>query len=143
VLQVVSVKLAKHVVKNQEKLIAGIGNVTAVEDDLQVRHHTLFVKGTLLLGSSSAVDDLASRKKSTLPVPLQFNHLHVLSLEDSSVQAAYTIIQSSRTQLKLAAEEVQSQIKVVAYTRKKQSYMTALEACTKIKKAKDLPALLK
>ena len=37
VLQVVSVKLAKHVVKNQEKLIAGISNVTAVEDDLQVR----------------------------------------------------------------------------------------------------------
>jgi hypothetical protein len=35
-LQVVSVKLAKHVVKNHDKLIAGISNVTSVEDDLQV-----------------------------------------------------------------------------------------------------------
>jgi hypothetical protein len=36
VLQVVSVKLAKHVVKNHDKLIEGISNVTSVEDDLQV-----------------------------------------------------------------------------------------------------------
>lgn len=35
-MQVVSVKLAKHVVKNQDKLIAGITNVIEVEDDLKV-----------------------------------------------------------------------------------------------------------
>lgn len=34
--QVVSVRLARHVLKNQDKLIAGITNVTEVEDDLKV-----------------------------------------------------------------------------------------------------------
>lgn len=37
-LQVVSVRLARHVVKNQEKLIEGINNVTLVEDDLKVTY---------------------------------------------------------------------------------------------------------
>jgi hypothetical protein len=35
-LQVVGVRLAKQVQKQQEKLIAGITNVTHVEDDLKV-----------------------------------------------------------------------------------------------------------
>jgi hypothetical protein len=35
--QVVGVRLAKHVLRNQDKLIAGITNVTLVEDDLKVR----------------------------------------------------------------------------------------------------------
>jgi hypothetical protein len=34
--QVVGMRLAKHVLKEQEKLIAGITNVTQVEDDLKV-----------------------------------------------------------------------------------------------------------
>lgn len=37
VLQVVSMQLAQHVLQNQDKLIAGITNVTLVEDDLKVR----------------------------------------------------------------------------------------------------------
>lgn len=35
--QVVSMRLAKHVLKNQDKLIAGITSVTHVEDDVKVR----------------------------------------------------------------------------------------------------------
>lgn len=35
-LQVVSMRLAQHVLKNQDKLIAGITGVTHVEDDVKV-----------------------------------------------------------------------------------------------------------
>jgi hypothetical protein len=43
----------------------------------------------------------------------------------------------------MAAEDVQQQIQVVSATRKKQRYMTVLEAASKIRRAKELPALLK
>eukprot|EP00879_Flechtneria_rotunda_P015646 GHRR01016368.1.p1 GENE.GHRR01016368.1~~GHRR01016368.1.p1 ORF type:complete len:341 (+),score=74.85 GHRR01016368.1:238-1260(+) len=85
--EVVGVRLAKHVVKNQDKLVAGITNVAEVEDDLR---------------------------------------------------AAHVICQGSRAQLRMAADEVQRQIKVITCTRKKQACMEVLEAVSKIKRIKDL-----
>jgi hypothetical protein len=35
--QVVGMRLARHVLKNQDKLVAGITSVTHVEDDVKVR----------------------------------------------------------------------------------------------------------
>lgn len=38
-LQVVGMRLARHVLKNQDKLIAGITSVTHVEDDVKVGYN--------------------------------------------------------------------------------------------------------
>ncbi|WIA16240.1 hypothetical protein OEZ85_012951 [Tetradesmus obliquus] len=90
--EVVGVRLAKQVQKQQEKLIAGITNVTHVEDDLK---------------------------------------------------AAHVICKGTRSQLRMAAEDVQRQIKIITTTCKKQAYMEVLEVANKMKKIQDLQQALR
>lgn len=49
----------------------------------------------------------------------------------------------SRAQLRVAAEEVQRQIKIITSTRKKQHSMEVLDVLSRVKKVKDLPAALR
>lgn len=58
-------------------------------------------------------------------------------------QATCVMVQAARQQLRMAAEEVSSQIMVVGATRKKQRLMGALELASRVKAAKDLHAQLK
>ena len=53
------------------------------------------------------------------------------------------MVQAARQQLRMAAEEVSSQIMVVGATRKKQRLMGALELVCRVKAAKDLHTQLK
>lgn len=53
-------------------------------------------------------------------------------------QAANVICHGTRSQLKVAAEEVQRQIKVITCTRKKQACMEVLEVLCKVKRVQDL-----
>lgn len=53
------------------------------------------------------------------------------------------VCQGSRQQLRMAAEEVQRQIKIITSTRKKQHSMEVLDVLSRVKKVKDLPAALR
>jgi hypothetical protein len=59
------------------------------------------------------------------------------------LQAAYVMCRGSRAQLRVAAEEVQRQIKIITSTRKKQHNMEVLDVLSRVKKVKDLPAALR
>jgi hypothetical protein len=59
------------------------------------------------------------------------------------LQAAYVMCRGSRAQLRVAAEEVQRQIKIITSTRKKQHSMEVLDVLSRVKKVKDLPAALR
>lgn len=59
------------------------------------------------------------------------------------LQAAYVVCQGSRAQLRMAADEVQRQIKIITSTRKKQRSMEVLDVLSRVKKVKDLPAALR
>jgi hypothetical protein len=59
------------------------------------------------------------------------------------MQAAFVMVQASRQQLRMAAEEVAAQMQVVGATRKKQRLMGALELASRVKQARDLHHSLK
>lgn len=67
----------------------------------------------------------------------------LLPLFSTSLQAAHVICKGTRSQLRMAAEDVQRQIKVITTTRKKQAYMEVLEVANKMKKVQDLQQALR
>jgi hypothetical protein len=64
-------------------------------------------------------------------------------LDVYSAQAAHVICKGTRLQLRMAAEDVQRQIKIITTTRKKQAYMEVLEVANKMKKVQDLQHALR
>lgn len=53
------------------------------------------------------------------------------------------ICQNTRTQLKMASQEVQRQIKIITSTRKKQHCLALHDLLSKMKQVQDLPAALR
>lgn len=64
-------------------------------------------------------------------------------LTPAVLQAAYVVCRGSRGQLRMAADEVQRQLKIITSTRKKQHAMELLDVLSRVKKVKDLPAALR
>jgi syndetin len=59
------------------------------------------------------------------------------------VQAAYAGVRAARGTMKAAADDVQRNISVVTQTRRKQGYLTLMEVCLKLQKAKNLQKSLR
>lgn len=141
-LQVVGVRLAKHVLKHQDKLIAGVTNVTSVQDDLSVR---MPGRQCTLACRHATMPRLALRLHAcagSTGLRLMLPHC-CLPDACTPLQAAHVICRGSRAQLRLAAEDVQHQIRVITCTRRKQASMQALEAAGRIKRVKDLHVALR
>jgi hypothetical protein len=123
VLQVVGMQLAKHVLNNKGKLIAGISNVTLVEDDLRVR------EARRARARTCSATPKASLQRLLAPAVLP--------------QAAFVVCQGTRAQLRVASDEVQRQIKIITSTRKKRDCLELYEALRKVQQVQDLPAALR
>jgi hypothetical protein len=141
-------RLARHVLKNQDKLIAGITNVTHVEDDVKVRQVSgqgpvpgVCWLASLHVGQASLLAPVVGTDSVLMPslsCPVLSYRMGL-----AVAQAAYVMCRGSRAQLKVAAEEVQRQIKIITSTRKKQHSMEVLDVLSRVKKVKDLPAALR
>jgi hypothetical protein len=92
------------------------------------------------------VPGLSSQHKCRrlLPPPLAFAAYDALAaLTAVHFQAACAGVRAARGTLRAAADDVQRNISVVTQTRRKQGYLTLMEVCLKLQKAKNLQQSLK
>jgi hypothetical protein len=127
--EVVSGRLKRHVLRNQDKLIQGITNVTNVDDDVKVR--------ACMWVQACEAACMACRHRPCNPLTSP-------ALPPCPpVKAAFVMARGARQQLRAAADDVAAQIGVVGSTRKKQRLMGALELAAHVRRVRELPLLLK